>query len=307
MPGSTVRKIVKRPARPEATVTGALVLVATPIGNLGDLAPRAVEALAGADVICCEDTRHSRKLLHHAGISGHRLVAVHAHNEQGSSDWIVRDITAGKRIAFITDAGTPGISDPGERLVAAALAAGLEVELVPGPSAVVAGLVLSGLPTSRFCFEGFLPRKGKERSARLVALAVEERTSVLYEAPHRLAATIIDLVAACGGDRRVAVCRELTKRFEDVWRGTLDAAADRASSIEARGEYVIVVEGAPPPRAATADDVDAAVRRLLDGGVSTRDAAAEVARALRVPKRVAYTAAVRLAGATGRRSPPGDR
>ena len=273
---------------------GRLILVATPIGNLGDLAPRAVEALAAADVICCEDTRHSRKLLHHAGLSGKKLVAVHAHNEAEQAERLVRDIAGGLRIAFITDAGTPGISDPGERLVAAALDAGIEVELVPGPAAVIAGLVLSGLPTARFCFEGFLPRKGKERSARLDELAAERRTTVLYEAPHRLVATVTDLAGACGGERRVAICRELTKKFEDVWRGTLADAVVRAESIEARGEYVLVVEGAPEPPEATDDDVDAAVQRRLDAGLSTRDAAAEVAAALGVPKRTAYNAAVRL-------------
>ena len=275
-------------------MSGALVLVATPIGNLGDLAPRAVEALASADLVCCEDTRHSRKLLHHAGLSGKKLIAVHAHNEAEQAERLIADARAGQRIAFITDAGTPGISDPGERLVAAALAAGVDVELVPGPSAVIAGLVLSGLPTARFCFEGFLPRKGKERTARLTAVAAEDRTTVLYEAPHRLVATVTDLAAACGGDRRIAICRELTKKFEDVWRGSLADAVVRAETIEARGEYVLVVEGAPPPAAATDDDVDAAVQRRLDAGVSTKDAAAEVAAELGVPKRVAYNAAVRL-------------
>lgn len=273
---------------------GRLVLVATPIGNLGDLSPRAVEALAAADVIACEDTRHSRKLLHHAGIATRRLVAVHAHNEQEQSDRLVRDMLGGTRLAFITDAGTPGISDPGERLVAGAIAAGIDVEVVPGPSAVIAGLVLSGLPTARFCFEGFLPRKGKERAQRLAELAAERRTTVLYEAPHRLPATVGDLAEACGGERRVAIARELTKKFEDVWRGTLAEAVVRAETIEARGEYVLVVEGAPEPEAATEDDIDAAIRRRLDAGLSTRDAAAEVAAALDVPKRVAYNAALRL-------------
>lgn len=272
----------------------ALVLVATPIGNLGDLPPRAIEALSAADVIACEDTRHSRKLLHHAGISPRRLLAVHAHNESEQAERLVRDMLAGTRIAFITDAGTPGISDPGERLVAAAIAAGVDVEIVPGPTALIAGLVLSGLSTSRFCFEGFLPRKGKDRAARLAEVAAELRTTVLYEAPHRLVVTITDLAESCGGSRRLAIARELTKRFEEVWRGTLADAVERAASIEARGEYVIVVEGAPAPAAPSDDDLDAAIRRRLDAGASTRDAAAEVAAELKVPKRVAYSAALRL-------------
>jgi 16S rRNA (cytidine1402-2'-O)-methyltransferase len=274
---------------------GSLVLVSTPIGNLGDLPPRAVDVLRTADVVCCEDTRHSRKLLDHFGIAPRRLLAVHEHNEAEASarlvDEIVRD---GITVACITDAGTPGISDPGERLVAAALDAGVEVSVVPGPAALIAALVVSGLPTERFCFEGFLPRKGKERATRLSQLAAEERTVVLYEAPHRLAQTVADLATACGGERRLAIARELTKRFEDVWRGTLAEAVERASTMEARGEHVLVLQGASRLEAPTDDDVDAAVRRRLDAGLSTRDAAAEVAAALGVPKRLAYNAAVRL-------------
>lgn len=273
---------------------GALILVATPIGNLGDLAPRAVEALRSADVVACEDTRHSRKLLDHAGIAPKRLLAVHAHNEAESAARLVAEMEGGLTVAFITDAGTPGISDPGERLVAACVEAGIVVEVVPGPSAVIAALVLSGLATSRFCFEGFLPRKGRERTEALAALAAEPRTTVLYEAPHRLASTVADLAEACGGDRRIAIARELTKKFEDVWRGSLAEAVARAQTMEARGEHVLVVEGASEPPPASEDDVDAAVRRRLDAGLSVRDASAEVAATLGIPKRVAYQAAVRL-------------
>jgi 16S rRNA (cytidine1402-2'-O)-methyltransferase len=274
---------------------GSLVLVATPIGNLGDLPPRAVDALRDADIVCCEDTRHSRKLLDHFGISPRRLLAVHEHNEAEAAarlvDEMVRD---GTRVAFITDAGTPGISDPGERLVAAALDAGVDVSVVPGPAALIAALVVSGLPTDRFWFEGFLPRTGRERAERLAALAAEDRTVVLYEAPHRLPQTVRDLAGACGGERRIAIARELTKKFEDVWRGTLADAVERSASMEARGEHVLVVEGAPAIAAPSEDDLDAAVQRRLDAGLSTRDAAADVAAALGVPKRLAYNAAVRL-------------
>ncbi len=275
-------------------MSGRLVLVATPIGNLGDLPPRAIEALSAADIVCCEDTRHSRKLLDHAGIRPARLLAVHAHNEAESADRLVREMVAGATVACITDAGTPGISDPGERLVAAAVAAGIVVEVVPGPAAVIAALVVSGLPTARFCFEGFLPRKGRERADRLAEIAAERRTTVLYEAPHRLVVTVRDLAEACGGDRRVAIARELTKKFEDVWRGTLADAAERVDSMEARGEHVVVVEGASEPEAASDSDIDAALRRRLDAGLSVRDASAEVAAALDVPKRAAYNAALRL-------------
>ncbi|MDQ3108075.1 MAG: 16S rRNA (cytidine(1402)-2'-O)-methyltransferase, partial [Actinomycetota bacterium] len=246
------------------------------------------------DIVCCEDTRHSRKLLDHAGIRPPRLLAVHAHNEAESADRLVREMVAGATVACITDAGTPGISDPGERLVTAAVAAGIVVEVMPGPAAVIAALVVSGLPTARFCFEGFLPRKGRERADRLAEIAAERRTTVLYEAPHRLAVTVRDLAESCGDNRRVAIARELTKKFEDVWRGTLADAVERVDSMEARGEHVLVVEGAPEPAAATDDDIDAALRRRLDAGLSVRDAAAEVAAALDVSKRAAYNAALRL-------------
>jgi 16S rRNA (cytidine1402-2'-O)-methyltransferase len=275
------------------------VLVGTPIGNLGDLSPRAIETLATADVVCCEDTRHSRKLLNHAGLRPARLVAVHEHNEREQAPVVVRWLDEGKVVAVITDAGLPGISDPGERLVRAAAEAGHVVEVVPGPSAAVAGLVLSGLPTRRFCFEGFLPRKGSERASRLLALATEERTAVLFEAPHRLAATLADLAEACGADRRCALARELTKLHEEVWRGTLAEAALRAGQREPVGEHVVVVAGAAPPEVSDAA-VEAAVDEALAAGLSARDAAAEVAERLGVARNRAY-AATRKGKPGGRR------
>ncbi|MEO5679730.1 MAG: 16S rRNA (cytidine(1402)-2'-O)-methyltransferase [Acidimicrobiales bacterium] len=278
---------------------GRLVLVATPIGNLGDLSPRAGQALAAADVVCCEDTRHSRKLLTAAGIRAERLVAVHEHNERAQAVAVVRWLAEGKVVAVVTDAGLPGISDPGERLVQAAAAAGHVVEVVPGPSAAVAGLVVSGLPTGRFCFEGFLPRKGAERARRVAAVAAEERTTVLFEAPHRLASTLGELAAACGPDRPCALARELTKLHEEVWRGTLAAAAARASEAVPRGEHVVVLGGAAP--AATSDEeVAAAVAEARAAGLSARDAANEVAERLGVTRNRAY-AATRTGPAGGRR------
>ena len=273
---------------------GALVLVATPIGNLGDLSPRAVEALAGADVIACEDTRRTRKLLSHAGVRSRKLVAVHDHNEASMVRTLLTQLDAGTRVALVTDAGTPGIADPGERLVAAAAAAGIPVEVVPGPSAAIAALVVSGLPSGRFCFEGFLPRKGRGRTERLAAVAGERRTSVLYEAPHRVRQTVADLVGACGSDRPVALVRELTKLHEEVWRGTLAAAAVHLDEREPRGEYVIVLGGAPPAADATQDDVEDALRARLEAGEDKRSAVAAVAAALAVPKRRVYEAATRL-------------
>ena len=269
---------------------GRLVLVGTPIGNLGDLPPRAVAALDAADVVCCEDTRHSRKLLTHAGVRAERLVAVHEHNEQEQARQVVRWLDEGKVVAVVTDAGLPGISDPGERLVRAAADAGHVVEVVPGPSAAVAGLVVSGLPSRRFCFEGFLPRKGGERARRLAAIAAEERTTVLFESPHRVADTLADLAGACGASRRCAIARELTKLHEEVWRGSLGDAAARAMEREPVGEHVLIVEGAAP---SGVDDetVAAAVGEALAAGLSARDAAAEVAAALDIPRNRAYAAA----------------
>jgi len=266
-----------------------LVLVGTPIGNLGDLTPRAVQALAAADIVCCEDTRHSRKLLSHAGVRAERLVAVHEHNEQAQAVTVVRWLGEGKVVAVVTDAGLPGISDPGERLVRAAAEAGHVVEVVPGPSAAVAGLVVSGLPTGRFCFEGFLPRSGSERGRRLAAVAAEERTTVLFEAPHRLALTLADLAKACGPDRPCALARELTKLHEEVWRGTLGAAAERAREQPPLGEHVVVVGGAAPPEVGD-HEVAAAVAEARGAGLSARDAAAEVAERLGVARNRAYAA-----------------
>ena len=196
-------------------MTGRLVLVSTPIGNLGDLTPRAVEALRSCALICCEDTRHSGKLLSHAGVSGVRLAVANEHTEAARVAEVIDLLAAGRDVAVVTDAGTPGISDPGSRLVRAVLDAGLPVSAVPGPAALVMALVISGFDTTRFVFEGFLPRSGRERTRRLAEVAAERRTSVLYEAPHRVQRTVADLAAACGGERRVALARELTKKFEE--------------------------------------------------------------------------------------------
>jgi len=276
-------------------VSAALVLVGTPIGNLGDLSPRAVEALAGADTIACEDTRRTRALLSHLGLpAGHRLVAVHDHNEAGAVRNVLARLDRGERVVVVTDAGMPGISDPGERLVAAAAAAGYTVEVVPGPSAMIAALVVSGLPTSRFTFEGFLPRKGSARGQRLAEIAADARTTVLFEAPHRVRQTVADLAAAAGGLRRVALVRELTKLHEEVWRGTLAGAVEHLDAKEPRGEYVVVLDGAPPRAAADEAAVEAALRARLDAGAEKKAAIAEVAAAMGVPKRVVYDVALSI-------------
>ncbi len=274
---------------------GALVLVGTPIGNLGDLSPRAVEALTKADTIACEDTRRTRALLSHLGVpAGRRLLAVHDHNEAAAVADILRRLDRGERVDVVTDAGMPGISDPGERLVASAAAANHAVEVVPGPSAVVTALVVSGLPTGRFVFEGFLPRKGSARSQRLAEIAAEPRTTVLFEAPHRVRQTVADLAAAAGELRRVALVRELTKLHEEIWRGTLAGAVDHLSDDEPRGEYVIVLDGAPRPEPAGEDEIEGQLRARLDAGLDKRAAVADVAASLGVAKRTVYGIAVRL-------------
>ncbi len=222
---------------------GAIVLVATPIGNLGDLSARAVETLRVADLVCCEDTRRTRALLSAAGVpAGGRLRSLHAHNEAARIPELLAAASEGRTVAVVSDAGMPAISDPGARLVAAAASAGITVTVVPGPSAVIAGLAVSGLPTDRFCVEGFLPRSGGARRRRLDAVVSDPRTTVVLESPQRLAATLGDL-AALAPDRPVAVCRELTKLHEEVWRSSASEAAERFSSCEVRGEVVVVVAG----------------------------------------------------------------
>jgi 16S rRNA (cytidine1402-2'-O)-methyltransferase len=274
---------------------GRLTLVGTPIGNLGDLSSRAAEALGGADVICCEDTRRTGRLLQLAGIERKaRLVVVNEHTETEARPRVVEALGKGQRVVVVSDGGMPGVSDPGERLVRAAVAAGYPVDVVPGPSAGLSALVVSGLPTGRFVFEGFLPRRGSGRSERLAAVAGEPRTVVLFEAPHRLARTLADLVEACGGDRPVVIARELTKLHEEVWRGDLAGAVAWVEDHTPAGEIVVVLGGAPPAGEADDDTVRAAVEAALASGASVRDAAAQVASDLHVPRRRAYQLAVAL-------------
>jgi 16S rRNA (cytidine1402-2'-O)-methyltransferase len=274
-------------------MSGELILVATPIGNLGDLSARAEEALRTADAIACEDTRHTLKLLSAKSIHGKRLLAVHEHNEMHAAAGIVALVERGERVALVTDAGTPGISDPGERVVAAVAAAGLAISAVPGPSAVVMALSLSGLPTERFLFEGFLPAKASSRQSVLHELAQQRRTVVLYEAPHRLLDLLVELADAFGPDRRVAVCKELTKRFERVIRGTV--AEVQVAITEAQGEYVIVIEGASAKELAPPDDetIRSAIAQHRADGASLKEASAEVAATFGMSRKAVYDLTIR--------------
>jgi 16S rRNA (cytidine1402-2'-O)-methyltransferase len=242
---------------------GRLQVVATPIGNLADLSPRAQEALRAADLIAAEDTRRTLQLLKFIGIS-RPLVSLYEHNESQRVPQLLARLAAGENVALVSDAGTPLLSDPGYELVRAAARAGFEVQVIPGPSAITAALAVAGLPTDRFCFEGFLPARAGERRAALAALAHEERTLVFFEAPHRIRATLDELSEQFGSAREAAVARELTKVHESFYRGTLAELAARAAKDEnfTRGEITLLVSGAP---AATAAQADAGqLRRTLD-------------------------------------------
>ena len=270
---------------------GRIVLAATPIGNVGDASSRLVELLATADIVAAEDTRRLHRLVQSldVAVSG-RIISYHEHNEATKTAELLEQVRSGKTLVMVTDAGMPAVSDPGFRLVEGAVAAGLTVTAVPGPSAVLTALALSGLPTDRFCFEGFLPRKAGERAARLADLDAERRTMVFFEAPHRLEAMLRALHERFGPDRRAAVCRELTKTYEEVLRGSLREMLQWAEANEVRGEIAVVVAGAPERAPGTPEDGVAAVNELVAKGVRLKEAVAAVAEETRVSKRELYSA-----------------
>ena len=278
----------------DTTATGAIVLVATPIGNLGDLSPRAVKTLAEADIIACEDTRRTGKLLELSGIQPLKLVCLNEHTEEEVAGDLISLAQQGQLVAIATDAGSPGISDPPGPLVAAAHAAGVTVSIIPGPSAVTAALAVSGLTTGRFVFEGFLPRKGTARSQRLAALAREPRTIVLFEAPHRLAHTLEDLTKIIGSDRRATLARELTKLHEEVSSATLGELATQISegAIPTKGEFVLVLQGSPEPPEPTDEAILAAIIAECADGATRSEAAQRVAAAYGISKRRVYALAI---------------
>ncbi len=228
-------------------MTGRLTLVGTPIGNLADISDRALRTLAAADVICAEDTRRTRRLLSAYDIHPPLLVSVRQHNEQRQAAAVRGWLAADRSVVYVTDAGMPVLSDPGERLVRAVLAADGAVSVAPGPDAATCALLVSGLPSGRWCFEGFLPVKGRARRQRAAALAAEPRTTVLFEAPHRLLRTMAELAAVVGPARQVVVANDLSKRYERVWRGPIGAVLAQLDGSEPRGEFVVVLAGAGPP------------------------------------------------------------
>jgi 16S rRNA (cytidine1402-2'-O)-methyltransferase len=278
----------------DAKETGRVILAGVPLGQAGDASARLRAALASAPVIAAEDTRRLRRLCADLDVrpTG-RVVSFFDANEAARVPGLLDALRSGQDVLVITDAGMPSVSDPGYRLVAAAVAAGLDVTALPGPSAVTTALAVSGLPVDRFCFEGFLPRKAGERRRALGALAAESRTMVFFEAPHRLAAAVRDLAAAFGADRQAAVCRELTKTYEEVRRGGLGELADWAAG-EVRGEITLVVAGAEAGKSdrAEPDALAAAVAEAEQAGASRKDAIAAVARVHGRPKREVFDAVV---------------
>ncbi|MGW1166430.1 16S rRNA (cytidine(1402)-2'-O)-methyltransferase [Streptomyces sp. NPDC001153] len=282
-------------------MTGTLVLAGTPIGDIADAPPRLAEELAGADVVAAEDTRRLRRLTQALGVTPKgRVVSYFEGNESARTPELVEELLGGARVLLVTDAGMPSVSDPGYRLVAAAVAKDIRVTAVPGPSAVLTALALSGLPVDRFCFEGFLPRKAGERLSRLREVAAERRTLVYFEAPHRLDDTLAAMAEVFGADRRAAVCRELTKTYEEVRRGPLAELA-RWAAEGVRGEITVVVEGAPEagPEELDAEELVRRVRAREEAGERRKEAIAAVAVEAGVPKRVVFDAVVAAKSSDG--------
>ena len=270
-------------------MSGKLYLVPTPIGNLGDISRRMADTMAGADFLAAEDTRVTVKLLNHLGLKK-PMVSYHRHNCSTAGPAIVDRLLAGESCALVTDAGTPAISDPGEDLVALCAQHDIEVEAVPGPCALICALSVSGLPTARFTFEGFLPQNKKNRRSHLDSLKGEQRTMVFYEAPHKLEDTLEDFVAVFGAERRIALCRELTKLHEEVVRTTVGQALADCATRPPRGEYVLVVEGAPEAPAQEADPQAALERvaQLRGEGLSLKEACAKAGEEFGIKKRQLY-------------------
>lgn len=276
---------------------GRLTLVGTPIGNLEDLSPRAARVLGELTVIACEDTRRTGKLLAHIGVRNKKLLVANEHTESVVAEQIIGYLSDEVGVALVSDAGMPSISDPGRHIVSAVIAAGFEVDVVPGPTAVSAALVLSGFATDRFAFEGFLPRKGESRHARLEQLASETRTAIIYESPNRLVSTLGEMAGLLGPERGVFVGRELTKMYQQLWRGSLGTGVQFWSSQTIKGEIVIVLDGAPAERAPRSDAaISAALMAELQAGSSKRDAVSEVVALTGEPKRRVYALALELSG-----------
>lgn len=286
--------------------TGTLYIVSTPIGNLEDITLRALRVIKEADVIAAEDTRVTRKLTSHYDIHT-PLISYHQHSRGGRAEEIVEMLKEGKSVALVSDAGTPGISDPGHELIAMCIAEGVRIETVPGPTALISALVASGMPTSHFAFDGFPPRRESERLAFFRSIRHDTRTVVLYESPGRLRRTL-EAIRSELGERRVAIAREITKLFEEVCRGTVSEVIEHFSESKVRGEVVIVLHGASPEEAVESapaeQTLDSRLSELMSGGMSERDAVRQCVIEFKLPRRQVYSAALRLKGDRGPSTEP---
>ena len=277
----------------DTEINGKLYVVGTPIGNLGDMTLRAIETLKQVDLIAAEDTRHTGRLLHHFQIQTPQT-SYHAHNWRKRLPELIACLQAGKQIALVSDAGMPGISDPGFELVEACAEANLPVVPIPGATAAVTALCISGLSPQPFAFEGFLPAKGRDRRDRITQLATESRTLILYEAPHRLLATLQDLQAEMGTDRRLAIARELTKQYEEIWRGSVAEAIAHFTIHSPRGEFTLVIDGKSPEvsEPPSKEDLQRRIKALLQAGLSRSQASRQLAQETPYSKREIYQIAV---------------
>jgi 16S rRNA (cytidine1402-2'-O)-methyltransferase len=283
-------------------VSGILYLVGTPIGNLGDMTDRARETLGTVAVVAAEDTRRTGRLLAHFGIEA-RMVSLFQGNEDRRTQELLKELRADHDVAVVSDAGMPGLSDPGYRLVRASVEEGIEVRVVPGPSAVLSALVVSGLPTDRFVFEGFLPRRAGERRMRLRGLANDRRTVVLFESPHRVGTLLRDILVELG-NRQVAIARELTKLHEEVIRGRTSEVLARLTDLELKGELVVVLEGSHRPEVLDQEELVEEARALVQAGMRKRDAASKVARERGASANAIYESLLEAEGAEGRPRAP---
>ncbi len=273
---------------------GTLYIVGTPIGNLEDITYRAVRTLQNVDLIAAEDTRHTGKLLHHFQVKAPQI-SYHDHNRHSRHSEILEHLTAGKAIALVTDAGMPGISDPGYELVVACIEANIPVVPIPGVSAVTTAISASGLPSNRFIFEGFLPVKGQERQSRLDALASEARTIIIYESPHRLQQTLKDLTKVLGGERKIVLARELTKLYEEFWRGSLEEAAIGLKTKEPQGEYTLVIAGTPAALPyLSAEEIESELTAIMQSGVSRSQASRQLAKSTAHSRQELYQIALAI-------------
>ena len=282
-------------ATEETTREPALVVIGTPIGNLGDISERAIRELREVDLICCEDTRRTGKLLNLLNITPRPdLEVLNEHTEEKRANEILNRITAGLRVALVTDAGMPGIADPGQYLIKSAIDHEINLEIVPGPTAGIVALIASGLPTSRFVFQGFIPRKGVERQRRIEEIARDDKTTVIYESAKRIERTIEDLLNVCGGEREAIIARELTKMHEEIQRGTLRLLHRKMSDISTKGEFVLILSGFSEDHYVSDSHLKEELQEIIGSGKSKRDAVKELTSKYQLSKRRVYDLSIEI-------------